>query len=53
MMPKKNLIVTDLILKYIDDDGGSYWYHVRDEAEHAEYGSVCRKLFKFMMTSSG
>jgi len=49
---ERNLIVTDLILKYIDDDGGPYWHHGRDETEHAEYDSVCRQLFKFMTTSS-
>jgi hypothetical protein len=49
---ERNLIVTDLILKYIDNEGGPYWRHARDEAEHAEYDSVCRQLFKFMTTSS-
>jgi hypothetical protein len=49
---ERNLIVTDLILKYIDDDGGPYWRHARDETEHAGYDSVCRQLFKFMTTSS-
>jgi ribosome-binding protein aMBF1 (putative translation factor) len=50
---ERNLIATDLILKYIDDDGGPYWHDARDEAEHAEYDSVCRQLFKFMTQDSG
>jgi len=48
---ERSLIATDLILKYIDDDGGPYWRHARDETEHAEYDSVCKHLFKFMTTN--
>jgi hypothetical protein len=32
---ERGLLVKDLILKYIDDSGGPYWHHARDESEHA------------------
>ena len=49
---ERNLIATDLILKYIDNEGGPYWRHAHDEAEHSEYDSVCKQLFKFMVDNS-
>ena len=50
---ERSLLAKDLILKYIDDSGGPYWRHARDELEHAQYDSVCRQLFKFMTQDSG
>ena len=50
---ERGLLAKDLILKYIDDSGGLYWRHARDEVEHAQYDSVCRQLFKFMTQDSG
>src|SRR5436189_6302479 len=37
-----------LILKYVDALGGPYWRHASSEADHAQYNSVCRQIFKFM-----
>ncbi len=49
---ERGLLVKDLILKYIDDSGGPYWLHARDESEHVQYDSVCRQFFKFMTQNS-
>ena len=45
---KRKLSARELILKYIDDSGGPYWRHARDEMEHRKYDSVCKQLFRFM-----
>ena len=47
---ERRLSANDLILKYIDDSGGPYWRHARDEIEHAKYDSVCKQFFKFIAT---
>ncbi len=49
---ERQLTARELILKYIDDSGGPYWRHAYDEIEHARYDSVCKQLFKFMVTNS-
>lgn len=49
---ERSLLGNELILKYVDSSGGPYWHHARDESEHDQYDSVCRQLFKFMMTNS-
>ena len=47
---ERQLSANDLILKHIDDSGGPYWRHARDEIEHAKYDSVCKQFFKFITT---
>ena len=47
---ERQLSASDLILKYIDDSGGPYWPHARDEIEHTKYDSVCKQFFKFITT---
>jgi len=49
---ERSLLGDKLILKYVDESGGPYWCHARDESEHDQYDSVCRQLFKFMMANS-
>ena len=49
---ERQLSAKELILKYIDDSGGLYWRHARDELEHAQYDSVCKQLSKFMTENS-
>jgi hypothetical protein len=49
---ERNLLAKDLIFKHIDDTGGPYWRHARDETEHAQYDSVCKQFFKFMVDNS-
>ena len=49
---ERRLSARNLILKYIDDSGGPYWRHARDELEHARYDSICKRLFKFMTADS-
>lgn len=45
---ERKLSAKEIILKYIDDEGGPYWRHARTEFEHGQYNSVCGKLFKFI-----
>ncbi len=45
---ERKLSAKDLILKYVDDDGGPYWRHASNELDHARYDSVCKQLFKFI-----
>ena len=47
---ERQLSARVLILKYIDESGGPYWRHARDEIEHSRYDSVCKQLFKFITT---
>jgi hypothetical protein len=49
---ERSLSGNDLILTYVDDSGGPYWRHARDEVEHDEYDAVCRKFFKFITQNS-
>ena len=49
---ERSLSAKELILKYVDDSGGPYWRHARDELEHVRYDSVCKQLFKFITENS-
>lgn len=46
---QRKLSAKQLILKHVDDSGGPYWQHARDERHHEHYDSVCRGLYKFMI----
>lgn len=45
---ERKLSAKQLILKYVDDEGGPYWRHAYDELDHQRYDSVCRCLYKFL-----
>ena len=45
---ERKLSARQLILKYIDNEGGPYWKHASDDLDHERYDSVCRCLYKFM-----
>ena len=49
---ERRLSAKEVILKYIDNSGGPYWRHARDEYEHMRYDSVCKQLFKFICANS-
>ena len=49
---ERRLSAKELILKHIDDFGGPYWRHARDEADNAKYDSVCKQFFKFLTENS-
>jgi hypothetical protein len=46
----ENLSSRDLILKYVDDCGGPYWRHANSESDLKQYDSVCRQLYKFLIS---
>lgn len=46
---ERKLSARNLILKYVDEDGGPYWRHAINELDHARYDSVCKQLFKFII----
>jgi hypothetical protein len=48
---ERQLSAKNLILKYVDDGGGPYWRHARNDLDHAKYDSVCKQLFKFITES--
>jgi hypothetical protein len=50
---ERKLSAKNLILKYVNEDGGPYWRHARDESEQVRYDSVCKQLFKYMTKNSG
>jgi len=45
---ERKLSAKNLILKYVDQDGGPYWRHASTEVEHDKYDSVCKQFFKFL-----
>jgi len=47
----RKLSAKNLILKYIDEDGGPYWRHANDELDHDRYDSVCKQFFKFITSN--
>lgn len=49
---ERQLSVRNLILKYVDDEGGPYWRHADNEDEHRKYDAVCRRFFKFITEKS-
>lgn len=38
-----------LILNYVDSEGGPYWRHANSEDELRQYDRVCRALYKFLI----
>jgi hypothetical protein len=38
----------ELVLNYVDSLGGPYWQHAGSDADHRDYDSVCRSLYKFL-----
>jgi hypothetical protein len=45
---ERELSAKELILNYIDQDGGPLWQDASSELEQDRYDSVCKALFKFM-----
>ena len=49
---ERKLSARQLILTYVNDDGGPPWQHARDRLDHQRYDSVCRQLFKQISSKS-
>ena len=47
----ESLSSRNLILKYVDDSGGPYWRHASGESDLKQYDSVCRQLYKFLIST--
>ncbi len=45
----KCLSSKNIILKYVDDNGGPYWPHADNESDLRQYDTTCRQLYKFLM----
>ena len=45
---ERKLSARELILKYVNVDGGPYWRHAYNEQDNLKYNSVCKRLFRFM-----
>ena len=43
----------DLVLKYIDSEGGPYWRHASNDNYHQQFDSVCRQLYKYLTLVKG
>ena len=44
----RNLSAIDLVLGYVDSQGGPYWRHASSEDDQQQYDSVCRSLYRFL-----
>ena len=44
----RNLSALDLVLGYVDGQGGPYWRHASSEDDQQQYDSVCRSLYRFL-----
>ncbi len=44
----QNLSAIDLVLGYVDSQGGPYWRHADSEDDQRQYDSVCRSLYRFL-----
>ena len=44
----RNLSAIDLVLGYVDSQGGPYWRHANSEDDQQQYDSVCRSLYRFL-----
>lgn len=47
-----NLPGKQLLLKYINSDGGPFWRDANNEEDFQQYDSVCRRLYKFLTKMS-
>jgi hypothetical protein len=45
---ERKLSAKNLILKYVDQNGGPYWRHASNDVDHDKYDSVCKQFFKFL-----
>ena len=45
---EQNLSAIDLLLGYVDSQGGPYWRHANSEDDQRQYDSVCRSLYRFL-----
>lgn len=40
---------SELILQYIDNEGGPFWRHANDDYDHQpQFDSICRQLYKYL-----
>ncbi|MBK8870745.1 MAG: hypothetical protein IPN19_06770 [Elusimicrobia bacterium] len=46
----KSLSGEKLLLQFIGEDGGPLCHHNGNEAEHREYDTTCRKLFRYIVS---
>lgn len=44
----QKLSAIDLVLKYVNSQGGPYWRHANGEDDQRQYDSVCRSLYRFL-----
>ncbi len=44
----RNLSACDLVLGYVDNQGGPYWRHANGEDDQRQYDSMCRSLYRFL-----
>ncbi len=44
----QSLSAIDLVLGYVDSQGGPYWRHADSEDDQRQYDSVCRSLYRFL-----
>lgn len=45
----ESLSSKNIILKYVDDNGGPYWRHADSETDLHQYDATCRQLYKFLV----
>ena len=45
----KDLAAEDLILRFVDDEGGPYSKHLATEEEQRAFDATCKKLYRFMI----
>jgi len=45
----ENLSSKNLVLKYINDNGGPYWRHADSESVLRQYDATCRQLYQFLI----
>lgn len=46
------LLGKDILLEFINNEGGLYWRHAYDQKDHDRYDSVCRNLYRFIKNHS-
>lgn len=39
---------SEILLKYVNSDGGPYWRHSQSEQDGEQFDSVCRGLYKHL-----
>ncbi len=45
----ESLSSKNIILKYVDDNGGPYWRHAYNGSDLRQYDATCRQLYKFLV----